>query len=148
MTRLDYLLAAFLGFAYVTLIGFLAGITVRWADFISSDDFWGQSNAHAIAYMQLYHSIGVVLSALPISLVIVWRFKKAWFHPAIITAAVGSSYMLFDQLRGVWYMSQHDIAPKVYHLASDAIDVVKVALIVFVMTAVLVRVCVSNRSPA
>ena len=148
MTRNDYLLAALLGFAYVALIGFLTGMTVTWGDFISEDDFWGQSNAHAVAYMQIYHSIGVVLAALPISLVIVWRFSSAWFRTAMIAAIIGSSYMLFDQLRGVWYLSQHDILPTVHHMVSGTIDVVKVALILVVITAVKIRAFVPNRAPA
>jgi len=148
MTRNDYFFAVLLGSAYVALFGFLAGITATWGDFISGDDFWGQSNAHAIAYMQLYHSIGVVLAALPIGLTIAWRFKKGWGRPAMIAAIIGSSYMLFDQLRGVWYLSQHDIVPKLYDVVSGAIDVVKVALILFFVTAVLMRAFVPNRTPA
>ena len=148
MTRNDYLLAVLFGIAYVALIGFLTGMTVTWGDFISEDDFWGQSNAHAVAYMQIYHSIGVVLAALPISLAIVWRFSLAWFRPAMIAAIIGSSYMLFDQLRGVWYLSQHDIASTVHQVVSGTIDVVKVALILVVITAVIVRAFVPNRAPA
>ena len=148
MTRNDYLLAALLGFAYVALIGFLTGMTVTWGDFISEDDFWGQSNAHAVAYMQLYHSIGVVLAALPICLAIVWRFSSAWFRPTMIAAIIGGSYMLFDQLRGVWYLSQQDIVPTVHHVVSGTIDVVKVALILVVITAVLIRAFAPDRAPA
>lgn len=148
MTRNDYLLAALLGLAYIVLIGLLAGITVTWGDFISGDDFWGQSNAHAIAYMQIYHSIGVVLAALPISLAIAWRFKKVWVRPALIVAIIGSSFMLFDQIRGMWYLSQHDIVPEVYHVASGAIDVLKTAVILIIVTAVLTRAFVANRASA
>ena len=148
MTRNDYLLAVLLGSAYAALIGFLVGITATWGDYISGDDFWGHSSAHAIAYVQIYHSIGVLLSALPIGVAIAWRFKKGWVRPAMIAAIIGSSYMLFDQLRGVWFLSQHDIVPKVYDVVSGAIDVVKVALILFVVTAVLTRAFVRSRAPA
>jgi hypothetical protein len=81
-------------------------------------------------------------------LVIVWRFSSAWFHTAVIAAIIGSSYMLFDQLRGVWYLSQHDIVPTVHHMVSGTIDVVKVALILIVITAVVIRVFVPNRASA
>jgi len=147
MTRNDYLFATLLGFVYVALIGLLASVTATWGGLISGDDFWGQSNAHAITYMQLYHSIGVVLAAFPIGLAMAWRFKKGWSRPVTIAAIIGSSYMLFDQLRGAWYLSQHDIVPTLYHLVSGAIDVVKVALILFVVTAVLVRGFVPVRAP-
>ena len=146
MTRNDYVLAGLLGFVYVLLIGLLSGITATWGDFISSDDFWGQSNAHVVAYMQIYHSIGVVLAALPIGLAISWRYRNQWLRPAIIASLIGSSYMLFDQLRGVWYLSQHDITPEVYHVASGVIDVAKVAVILLIVAAVLGRVFVDKQA--
>ncbi|MDJ0919021.1 MAG: hypothetical protein QNJ05_14775 [Woeseiaceae bacterium] len=139
MTRNDYFLAVLLGFAYVFLIGLLSGVTATWGDFIASDDFWGQSNAHAIAYMQTYHSMGVVLAALPIGLAISWHFRNQWLRPAMIASFIGSSYMLFDQLRGVWYLSQHDIAPEISHIASGVIDVVKITVIFMLVAAVLSR---------
>lgn len=146
MTRNDYIFAGLLGFAYVLLIGLLSGITATWGDFISSDDFWGQSNAHAVAYMQIYHSIGVVLAALAIGLAISWRYRNQWLRPAMIASLIGSSYMLFDQLRGAWYLSQHDVAPEVYHVASGVIDVVKVAVILLIVAAVLGQVFVGKQA--
>jgi hypothetical protein len=95
--------------------------------------------------MQIYHSIGVVLAALAIGLAISLRYRYQWFWPAVIASVIGSSYMLFDQLRGAWYLSQHDIAPNAHHIVSGAIDVVKVAAILFVITAVLARVFVPKR---
>ena len=139
MTRNDYLFVVSLGFAYVFLIGLLSGITATWGDSIASDDFWGQSNVHAIAYLQIYHSIGVVLAALPIGLAISWHFKNQWLRPSMIASLIGSSYMLFDQLRGVLYLSQHDIAPEMYHIASAVIDVLKVTVILLLVAAVLSR---------
>ncbi len=146
MTRNDYLLAVLLGFAYILLIGLLSGITATWGGFISSDEFWGQSNAHAIAYMQIYHSIGVVVAALPIGLAISWRYRNQWLRPAMVASLIGNSYMLFDQFRGVWYLSQHDITPEVYHVASGLIDVVKVALILLIVAAVLDRVFMDKQA--
>lgn len=146
MTRIDYIFAVLLGSAYVVLIGFMVGMSATWGDFITSDDFWGQSNATAIAYMQIYHSIGVGLAALPIGLAIAWRHKVDWIRPATIVAVIGSSYMLFDQVRGAWFLSQHDLAPETYHMVSGAIDIVKVGLILFVVTAVLTRIFVRNRA--
>jgi hypothetical protein len=146
MTRNDYLLAVLLGFAYVWLIGFLSGISATWGDFISSDGFWGQSNAHAIAQMQIYHSIGVVLAALPIGLTISWRYRNQWLRPAMVASLIGSSYMLFEQLRGVWYLSQHDVTAEVYHVTSGLIDVVKVAVILLIVAAVLGRVFVDKQA--
>ena len=148
MTQVDYILAALLGSAYVALIGFLTGMSVTWGDFISSDDFWGQSNATAIAYMQIYHSIGVALAALPVSVVIAWRYAARWFRPTLFVAIIGGFYMLFDQLRGVWTMSQHDISPETYHVVSGAIDVTKTPLILLIITAGLFRVISAKQSLA
>jgi hypothetical protein len=126
----------------------MSGISVTWGDLISGDDFWGKSNAHAIAYMQVYHSIGVGLAALPIGLAIALRFKKSWIRPATIASIIGSSYMLFDQLRGVWYLYQHGIVPGVYQVVSGTVDVVKVGLILFVVATVMTRLFVPTREPA
>lgn len=70
MARSDCIFSALLGFAYVLLIVLLVSETMTWGDSISSDDFWGQSRATAIAYMQMHHSVGVGLAAIPIGLVI------------------------------------------------------------------------------
>ncbi len=148
MTGKDYVLAALLGGTYVLLFSYLAGYTMTWGDLASWYDFWGQSSASAIIWMQLVHSIGVVLAALPIAAFLAWRYKVDWIRPATIVAIIGSSYMLFDQFRGVWLLSQHDIVPESYHVVSGAIDVVKVGLILFVLTAVLRRVFVPKREPA
>ena len=148
MTRNDYLLAVLLGFAYVFLTGLLSGITATWGDSISNDDFWGQSNAHAFAYMFIYHSIGVVLAALPIGLAISWHFRNQWLRPAMIASLIGSSYMLFEHLRGIWYLSQHDIWPEVSHITSAVIDVVKVTVILLLVVAVLSRGFVDKQAQA
>ena len=147
MTRNDYVFAGLLGIAYVVLISVLGGVSATWGDFISSDDFWRQSNAAAITYVQIYHSIGVVLAAVPISLAIAWRHKADWVRPATVIAVVGSFYMLFDQARAAWYLSQHDLAIETYFMVSGAIDIVKVGLILFVVTAILKRIFVRIRAP-
>ncbi len=139
MTRINYILAVLLGCAYVVLIGFMTGMSVTWGDFISSDDFWGQSNATAIAYMQIYHSIGVALAALPISVIIAWRHTGNWIRPTTIAAIIGCSVILFDQLRGVWILSQHELTPQNFHVVSGVIDVVKTPLILLILTAGLTR---------
>ena len=120
-------------------------MSVTWGDFISSDDFWGQSNATAIAYMQIYHSIGVVLAALPISLAIAWRHTVNWFRPTTIAAIIGGSYMLFDQLRGVWILSQYEITTQTYYIVSGVIDVVKTPVILLVVTAGATRVFAASK---
>ena len=137
MARADYILPVLLGAAYVVAVRILVSVTLTWGDPVSSDDFWGQSNATAVAYMQIYHSIGVVLAALPISLAIVWRYKVDWLRPAGIAAVVATLYMLFDQIRGAWLISQHGVAPATYQVVSGAIDVVKVGLILLLLTALL-----------
>lgn len=142
MARSDYILPMVLGCIYVVLVGFLSNITVTWGEFVSSNDFWGRSNARTIAYMQIYHSIGVGLAALPVALAIAWRYKVDWFRPAGIAAIIGSSYMLFDQIRGGWLLSQHELAPETYHIVSGAIDVLKTGLILLLLTAVLARLYV------
>lgn len=148
MTRSDYVLAVLLGSAYVVLIGFCVSMTMTWGDPLSSNEFWGQSNVTAIAYMQIYHSIGVGLAALPIALTIVWRYKANWLYPATVAAVVGSLYMLFDQLRGAWFVSQNGLTPETYHMVSGAIDVVKTGLILFVLTAILRLVFVPKKRTA
>lgn len=146
MTRNDYFLAAALGAIYVVLIGLLSSITSTWGDFISSDDFWGRSNAHAVAYMQIFHSIGVVLAALLIGSAISWRYGNQWLRPTIVASLIASSFMLFDQLRGAWYLSQHNVPPEPFRFASGAVDVVKVAVILLILAAVLGRVFARARA--
>ena len=90
--------------------------------------------------MQIYHSIGVALAAFPIGLLVAWRYKADWIRPATIIAIIAGSYMLFDQLRGMWLLSQHGHAPDTSHLVSGAIDVVKAGLMPFVVTAISRRV--------
>ena len=148
MARSDYIVAVLLGFAYVVLIGFLISLTMTWGDPLSSDEFWGQSNATAIAYMQIYHSIGVGLAALPIAVAIVWRYKTNCLYPAAVAAIVGSLYMLFDQLRGAWLVSQEGLTPNPYHMMSGAIDVVKTGLILFFLTAFIRVVFVPKKRTA
>ena len=135
MRRFDYIYAALIGFAYVILIGFMTGMSMTWGDFISRDDFWGQSNVAAIAYMQIYHSIGVALAALPVGIVTACRYADRWFRPTLIGAIIGGSYMLLDQLRGVWILSQHGVDPEVRHIVSGVIDTIKTPLILLVITA-------------
>lgn len=148
MARSEDIVAVFLGSAYVVLIGFLSNVTMTWGDSISSDDFWGQSNATAIACMQIYHSIGVGLSALPIALAIAWRYKVNWLRPTAIAATIGSLYMLFDQLRGAWLLSQHGIAHETYQTVSGAIDVVKGGLILLLLAAMLRRIFAPKGLPS
>lgn len=143
MARNDFISAVLLGIAYVLLIRVLVGITATWGA-IAESDLWQQSVAHAIAYGQFYHSIGVLLAALPVGLAIALRFRNGWFHPAILASIIGSLYMLFDQLRGIWYMSQLGVAPGLDHLVSGAIDVAKVGLILLVVGAILKRVLVAS----
>lgn len=148
MARYDYILAVLLGSAYVVLIGFLISLTIPWGDPLSSDDFWGQSNATAIAYMQIYDSIRVGLAALPIAVAIVWRYKSKWLYPAAVAAIVGSLYMLFDQLRGVWLVSQEELTLNPYNMMSGAIDVMKTGLILFFLTAIIRVVFVPKKRTA
>lgn len=148
MARFDYILAVLLGSAYIVLLSFLVGITMTWGGPISGDDFWGQSSAAAIAYLQIYHSIGVGLAAIPIGLVIAWRYKMKWLRPAAIVAIIGSLYMLFDQVRGVWMLSEQQLSPVTSHIVSGSIDVVKVSLILFIVTAILRHVFAFRRVPA
>jgi hypothetical protein len=148
MARSDYILAVLLSVAYVVLISFATGISATWGDFISSGDFWGQSNATAIAYTQIYHAMGVGLAALPIGLSIAWRYRMNWRRPAVIIAIIGSSGMLFDQLRGMWLLSQNGLPLEIPYMVSGAIDVLKVGLILLLVTAILRRVFVPERAPA
>ena len=135
MTGKDYVLAALLGGAYVLLFSYLIGYTVTWGDPASWYDFWGRSNASAVSWMQIFHSIGVVLAALPIAVLLAWRYQSNWLRPSLIVAIIGSSFMLFDQIRGAWLLSDLDIQPETYLLVSGVIDIVKVGAILVIVTA-------------
>jgi len=97
--------------------------------------------------MQVFHSVGVVLAALPIAAFIVLRYRSGWLRPTLIVAIVASSYMLFDQLRGVWLLADFDVQPRTYSLISGAIDIVKVGLIFLLVAALLRRVMPFNKTP-
>jgi len=145
MKQIDYVFAVLLGIAYIVLIGFITPMSATWGGSIPSDDFWGQSNATSVAYMQIYHSIGIVLAALPVSAAIAWRHTVNWFHPTTIAAIIGGLYMLFNQLRGVWILAQNEISPQTFYIVSGVIDVVKIPLILLIVTAGLTRIFAEKR---
>jgi hypothetical protein len=87
--------------------------------------------------MQIVHSVGVVLAALPISSVLVWRYKSAWFPPTSIAAILASFFDMIDQILGVWQLIDLDVRPSIYQLLSGGIDVVKAGLILLLATALL-----------
>jgi len=138
LTGKDYLLAVLLGGAYVLLFGYLIGHTLTWGDPTSWYEFWGRSNASAVSWMHIFHSIGVVMAAAPIAAFIAWRYQSDWLRPTLIVAIVASSYMVFDQLRGAWLLADVDVQPRAYYLVTGAIDIVKVGLI-FLLVATLLR---------
>ncbi len=142
MTRFDYILAVLAGATYVLLISFLASTTMTWGDPISTDGYWGQSSTTAVAYMQTYHSIGVVLAGIPIALMIVWHYQARWLRATGIAALIGSSCMLFDQLRGAWLIYHYGMTLDTYHIVSGAIDIVKVGMILLLLTAILRRILI------
>ena len=144
MTGKDYLLAALMGGVYILLFGYLVGRTLTWGDPTAWYEFWGQGNVSAVSWMQILHSIGVVLAALPIAVFIALRYRSDWFRPALVVAIVASSYVLFEQLRGAWLLAEDQVQRSVWSLASGAIDIVKVGLI-FVLVVALMRWAISSR---
>lgn len=148
MARRDYIFTVLLGAVYVVLIGPFASLAVTWVDPLSSDNSWGQSSVTAIAYMQIYHSIGVALAALPIALAIVWRYKANWVYSAAVTAIVGSLYMLFDHVRGARLASQAGLSQNPYYIVSGLIDVLKTGLILIFLAAVVRMVLVPTKRTA
>lgn len=147
MTSKDYFIALLLGAIYLFLLGYLTGHTMTWGDPSSWYEFWGRSNASAVSRMQIFHSIGVVLAVLPVAILISWRYQTDWLRPILIVAAVASTYMLIQGLRGAWLLAQMDIEPSGYGLVSGAIDVVKVGLIPLLVTALFRRLVPLGMTP-
>lgn len=144
MTAKDYLLAAIMGGIYILFFVYFVGRTLTWGDPTAWYEFWGRSNASAVSWLQIFHSIGVILAALPIAAFIAWRYQSDWFRPTLIVAIVASSYTLFDQLRAAWLLADVNAQLRAWHLVSGVIDVVKVGLI-FILVVALMRWAMSFR---
>jgi hypothetical protein len=97
--------------------------------------------------MQIFHTIGVFLAVLPISIFISWRYQTVWFRPTLIVAAVASSYFLIQGVHGLCLLAKMGIEPKFYGQVSGAIDVVKVGLIPVLVTALLRQLNPSRSTP-
>lgn len=118
-------------------MGVSVSYTATWGDPTWWYDAWGRDKAAAVSWMQIVHSVGVVLAALPISSVLVWRYKSAWFPPTSIAAILASFFVMIDQILGVWRLIDLDVRPSIYQLLSGGIDVVKAGLILLLATALL-----------
>lgn len=147
MKRNDYVLSVVFGAVYVALIPFITGLTITWGDPEPWYNAWGRSNFVAVSWLQTYHSIGLILAAIPVSLLILIRFRSAWLRPSLIAALVGCAYMLFDQIRGAWIIWQHDLEMETIHLGSGVIDVVKVGPTLLIVVALLQLVFRSRKIP-
>lgn len=136
----DYLLAIVLGVAYVFLSSYLGSYTLTWGDSSAWYEVWGRSAASAVAWMQLLHSVGVVMAATPVGLVIARRYRSNWFAPASIAGIVACYCVFLDQLTGIWLLADLDIRPGLPRVLSMGIDTTKVGFIVVLVTALLRRV--------
>jgi len=133
----DYLLSAVASGLYVLLIGVLVSYTATWGDPAWWYDVWGKGKVSAVSWMQFVHSVGVVLAALPIASILVWRYRSAWFRPTSIAATLAGFFVLINQIRGIRLLIEQDVRPSTYHLLSGGIDIVKVGLILLLAAALL-----------
>ena len=148
MSTKDYLLSVVLSGVYILLTGFLAGYTATWGDPTWWYQFWESSASSAVSWMQIVHSLGVVLAALPIAGLLAWKYRTAWIPPTSIAAILASFLFMLDQILGTWLLIDMDIQPTTCHLLSGGIDTVKVGLILIFITALLQRLPSASKLPS
>ena len=146
MNRQQFGISVLLGVVYFLLSSYLAAWTVT----LGSADWWyesfGQSNISALARLQLLHSLGLVVAALPFAVLVTLRFRTSWLSISLTIGAVASLLMLVEAIRVYFRLSSAnlDIAPWQY--ANITIDILKVGLLFLAVVALIRQAVPSNNA--
>lgn len=88
----------------------------------------------------------MLLAAVPVAIVVVWRFPTRWLYPALLIGVLASLWVLLGQLRGAWIIHEMGLPHQMAHYVSGAIDVLKTGLIFLAVTALVRRAMPSNNA--
>ena len=147
MNRKQWTVSLVLASVYFILFAYLSSLTMT----VDIPEWWyptfGRNNVSAVAWMQIVHSLGVILGAIPIAGLLVLSFKPNWNRMALTIALLASLVMLLDVSLGFWRMRQFEVelfAP--WKVASALLDVIKLGGIFFLAAWVIQKVVPSNNA--
>jgi hypothetical protein len=94
----------------------------------------GESNASALAWIQLDHSFNLLLAALPISGAIVYLFRSRWRLATLITAVIPTLLITFDSVQGYFLVGRIEgVERTAIDVLSSGLDIFKVGAILYLL---------------
>ena len=117
---------------------------------LSLPDWWypalGVNDFSAITWMQLDHSLNLVIAGVPVAITIAWRLRSDWKRASLLASVVPTLVMLYDALRG-YFGNPHadEILISLASVVSTCIDVIKVSAILYVLVFITIRLWPSNK---
>ena len=143
MSPKSLVLAVLLACAYYALIPFGLAVT----NWIHKPDWWypalGNNNITALVWLQLEHTVGVAVAALPVAALVNFTAKSDWWRITLLSAFIAAAIFVFDvNMIRLWEVSQRTSTTFV----SGLIDVAKI-FIVFVCFAYLIRLAMPSNEP-
>lgn len=117
---------------------------------LSLPDWWdptfGVSAFSAITWMQLDHSLNLVLAGTPVAIAIAWLLRSDWKRASLLASVIPTSLMLYDALRAYFgNPHNHEISFSLAHVISSFIDVAKISAILYVLVLMAIRLLPSNK---
>jgi hypothetical protein len=142
-----YAIGLVFGTAYLLLIWILIGYTAA----IDIPEWWyptfGRTGPSAIAWMQVAHTLGVVVAAIPVAGGIAFLARQQAMRIAYIAAGSAMAFIIYDVISGYYLVVQFPAAViEVREVVSSVIDVIKVGLILLVAVWMTARVVPSNNA--
>ena len=149
-SRKEIFMALLLGVAYALLMVLFVPITA-WA---SEPNWWftafGKSLGSMYVWLQLCHTAGVLMAAVPIAVIISRRHQRRQFRFTLLAALVptGAMFLLVVRAFTAFTFAGQTFEPEisVFGTASLWIDVIKIPLILMLLVAGISRISPSNKS--
>lgn len=143
MSRKSLIIAVVLACAYIALIPFGLAVT----NWMHMPDWWyptfGRNNISALVWLQLEHSVGIAVAALPVAVLASFTAKSDWWRITLIAAFIATAIFAFDvNLIRLWETSQRTST----YFVSGLIDVAKI-FVFFVCFAYVIRLAMPSNEP-
>ena len=144
MSLKSLITAMLLACTYYALIPFGLAVT----NWIHMPDWWypslGKNNISALIWLQLEHTVGIIVASLPVAALVNVVAKSDWWRITLLSAFIATTIFALDvNLLRLWEVSRNTSTTFV----SGLIDVAKI-FVVFVCLAYLIRlVMLPNKHP-
>ncbi len=107
----------------------------------------GKNSASAILWMQIEHSVNLLIAGLPVAIAIAYNFPSNWKIATLFVALVPAIVMAYDIFTGFFVVmptEAHEI--EISHIFSSSVDFIKIWVFLFVLVYVARGLWPTNKS--